>query len=259
MRRSPLRNTDPESPESRHLWMQVAEIIAEEVERLEPGTRLPSEAEQRVRFDVSRVTLRQALYYVQAQGLLESRPGLGWFAVDGSLREEQGSRSGQPVFEPPGKLMSFSDMARSRNLTPDSLVLERAVHPATYSEAEAFSIAPGAEVLLLRRLRRLDGHAVAVDTSLVPLAILPTAMSIDFSTVSLHDCFRAAGAAPTIADTEVEAIVANDTQARLLDVHEGFPLLNVQQAFYDSRNRAIERAVITYRGDRYRYRARLTT
>jgi GntR family transcriptional regulator len=240
------------------LWKQIADRIAAEVEPLEPGTRLPSEAEQRARYEVSRVTLRQALFHVQAQGLLESKPGLGWFRVDAAVAaEERAGQRGQPVFEPPGKIMSFSDMARSRGLVPDSVVLERAVHPATFSEAEAFAIAPGADVMLLRRLRRLDGMSVAVDTSLVPLSILPTAMSFDFATVSLHDCFRAAGHAPTIADTEVEAIVATEAQARMLDVAEGFPLLNVQQAFYDARNRAIERAVITYRADRYRFRARL--
>ncbi len=162
------------------------------------------------------------------------------------------------MFEVPGKIMSFSDMARSRRLAPDSIVLERSVHPAPFAEAEALNVVPGADVLLLKRLRRLDGLPVAIDTSLVPLAILPTAMSIDFSTASLHDCFRAAGAAPTTADTEVEAIVATEANARLLDVPEGFPLLNVQQAFFDATGRPIERAVITYRGDRYRYRARLS-
>jgi DNA-binding GntR family transcriptional regulator len=249
--------TDQQGSAAPRLWQRVADRIAEEVADLEPGTRLPSEAEQRARFDVSRVTLRQALSHVQAQGLLESRPGQGWFRVDESAPRDEDD--GSPVFEPPGKIMSFSDMARSRGLVPDSIVLERAVHPATFSESEAFAIAPGADVLLLRRLRRLDGMSVAVDTSLVPLSILPTALTIDFSAVSLHDCFRAAGHAPAIADTEVEAIVAGEAQARLLDVPEGFPLLNVQQAFYDSRNRAIERAVITYRGDRYRFRARLNT
>lgn len=254
MSRTIVQETEVDSPMP--LWEQVAQVIEAEVQSMTPGTRLPSEAEQGARFEVSRVTLRQALQFVQSKGLLESRAGLGWFAADGSAKEAR--RPSTPVFEPPGKLMSFTDMARSRRLVPDSIVLERNVHPAPFNEAEALNIAPGAEVLLLKRLRRLDGLSVAVDTSLVPLAVLPNALLIDFSTASLHDCFRAAGAAPVVADTEVEAIVANEAQARLLDVPEGFPLLNVQQAFFDAAGRPIERAVITYRGDRYRYRSRLS-
>ncbi len=253
MSRTIVHETEVDSPMP--LWEQVAQVIEAEAQSMKPGTRLPSEAEQCARFEVSRVTLRQALQFVQAKGLLESRAGTGWFASDGATREP---RPSTPVFEPPGKLMSFSDMARSRRLVPDSIVLERNVHPAPFNEAEALNIAPGADVFFLKRLRRLDGLSVAVDTSLVPLAILPNALSIDFSTASLHDCFRSAGAAPVVADTEVEAIVANEAQARLLEVAEGFPLLNVQQAFFDASGRPIERAVITYRGDRYRYRSRLS-
>ena len=41
------------------------------------------------------------------------------------------------------------------------------------SEAELFAIAPGAELFELRRLRTLDGLPVALDASLVPLAVAP--------------------------------------------------------------------------------------
>ncbi len=241
------------------LWEQIANVIAGEVIDWAPGVRLPSESEQRARFAVSRVTLRQALMHVQLQGLVESKPGLGWFVVDGKAKRdaEEAPASRQPLFEPPGKLMSFSDMARSRTLHPDSVVLEKKVHSATFEEAESLGIAPGADVLLLRRLRRLDGLSVAVDCSLLPLAVLPHAMDIDFSRASLHDSFRAAGAQPTTADTEVEAVVADAKHATMLDVPEGFPLLKIRQAFFDASGRAIERGLIIYRADRYRYRARL--
>lgn len=249
------RATETDAPSGiRRLWERVADAVAAEIEHLEPGARLPSEAEQRARFGVSRVTLRQALSHLQSQGKVEPKPGLGWFTADASTPRQ----AAQPraVFEPPGKLMSFTDLARSRGLVPDSVVLERSVHGATVTEAEAFAIAPGAQVMRLQRLRRLDGLSVAVDTSLVPLAVLPTSMTTDFSTTSLHACFRAAGAAPELVDTEIEAIVADEARARLLEVPEGFPLLSVHQIFYDARHRVIERAVIAYRADRYRYRAR---
>lgn len=257
MQGSVKRRDDGDSLAVMPLWEQVAHILTSEVESLEIGTRLPSEAEQCSRFSVSRATLRQALANVQSQGLIESKPGLGWFRADGSANT--GEEVSSPVFEPAGKIMSFSDMARSRQLVPDSVILERRVHRASFTEAEALQVAPGADILLLKRLRRLSGLTVALDVSLVPLSVLPRAMSIDFSTASLHACFRAAGAPPTTAHTEIEAIVANEENSRLLDVPEGFPLLSVQQAFFDARGRAIERAVITYRGDRYRFRARLST
>jgi GntR family transcriptional repressor for pyruvate dehydrogenase complex len=51
-----------------------------EGEALKPGDRLPSERELAEQFQVSRVTVRQALSVLQAMGLVESRVGDGTFA-----------------------------------------------------------------------------------------------------------------------------------------------------------------------------------
>jgi GntR family transcriptional regulator len=252
---------DPQLP----LWRRVANAIELEIEiSAAPGSRLPSEEEQRARYGVSRVTLRQALRHLQEKGLLVPSAGRGWFVRDDRRDDGDGARSSltshpepRQIFEPPGKLMSFSDMARSRGMEPDSVVIDSTTRPATFDEAEALRIAPGADVFLLRRLRRINGLAVALDRNLIPLHILPDALSRDFRTSSLHDAFRAVGAAPVVADAEFEAVVAEAGQAALLDVEVGFPLLKARQTFFDTGGRIIERGEIVYRGDRYRYRTRL--
>lgn len=238
------------------LWQQVADAIGADIESKAPGEQLASEAEHSLRFGVSRVTVRQALQHLQDHGLIESQAGRGWFVAARS--DSSAGQSGRrPLYERPGKLMSFSDMARSQGVTPDSVVLEKRVRPSTFDEAESLGIVPGAEVFVLRRLRRLDRLAVAVDRSLIPLAVLPDALGTDFSRASLHDCFRAANAGPAMAEAEAEATIADPEYAQLLEVAEGFPLLKVRQAFFDAAGRPIERAVIVYRSDRYRFRTRL--
>jgi GntR family transcriptional regulator len=239
-----------------HLWEQVVATLEAEIEAREPGTRLPSEAAQSSRLDVSRVTLRQALLKLQERGLVESRPGRGWFVADGTAPKVS-SIGDRPIFEPPGKLMGFSEMARSRGSTPDSVVLEQITRPATFDEAEGLAVMPGDEVLVLRRLRRLNGVPVAVDRSVVPLSVLPNALAIDFKRASLHAAFNAANARLAVAETEVEAIVADAKLASLLKIDIGFPLLKIRQAFFDARGRVVERGEIIYRGDRYRFRSRL--
>jgi GntR family transcriptional regulator len=247
-----------ENDHTTHLWQQVADAVKAEIAASSaPGRQLPSEASQGARFGVSRVTLRQALLHLQQAGLIESRPGRGWFVIERKRDPLSAGADRRTIFEPPGKLMSFSDMGRSRGLVPDSVVLERRVRSASFEEAETLSIAPGAKVLLLRRLRRLNGLAVAVDDNLIPMYILPEALDMDFATNSLHAAFCAADASPNSAETEVDAIVADKRQARLLEVNEGFPLLRVRQAIFDDHGRAIEQGVITYRSDRYRYRSKL--
>jgi GntR family transcriptional regulator len=247
------------------LWRRVANAIELEIELSgAAGSRLPSEGEQCARYGVSRVTLRQALGHLQGKALVVPSPGRGWFVRDGKQEggdEAPANLTSYPeprqIFETPGRLMSFSDMARSRGMEPDSVVLDSTTRPATFDEAEALRIAPGSEVFLLRRLRRINGLAVALDRNLIPLHVLPDALSRNFTTSSLHEAFRAVGAAPVVAEAEFEAVAAEARQAALLDVETGFPLLKARQAFFDARGRIIERGEIVYRGDRYRYRTRL--
>jgi GntR family transcriptional regulator len=234
------------------LWEQAAAQIEAEMAGEPPGTRLPSEAEQAARLGVSRVTIRQALVSLQRRGRIESSPGRGWFVV-----EEPTPAGGRPLFEPPGRLMGFSHMARSKGSSPDSVVLEQTSRPATFEEADALSIMPGDEVLVLRRIRRLNGAPVAIDRSLVPLFLIPDALDRDFASGSLQDALTSAGSASVTADTEVEAIAADSELAALLRVPTDFALLKVRQAFFDATGRPVERGLIIYRGDRYRFRSRL--
>ena len=152
-------------------------------------------------------------------------------------------------------LQSFTEMARSRGLTAGAVVLHCVRRPAELDEADDLGIAPGAPVLSLRRLRLLDGIAVAVDHSLVPSALLPDVGADDFRDASLYSALRRHGVSPQRADYEVQAIAADAEGARLLEVEPGAPLLSARQVCLDDRGRRIERGHITYRGDRYRFRA----
>src|SRR5262249_58226512 len=110
-------------------------------------------------------------------------------------------------------LVSFSDMARARGLRASSRVLAAATRPSTLHEAEQLSLAPGAPVFQLRRLRFLDGIAVGLEVTRIPVAVAPALASTDFSQTSLYDELRAAGVIPTRADYDVQAFAADPHHA----------------------------------------------
>lgn len=209
------------------------------------GARLPSERELCVRFAISRVTLRRALNRLASEGLITSSQGRGWYV------------STERVSEPANVLMSFSAMARSQRLTPSSKVLKHQVRSADLDEAEQLGIAPGAQILDLHRLRLLDDLPVAIDRSRVPVALAPAIADHDFTDGSLYDALTEAGVAPHRADYSVEALPADNYQAAMLDLQPGKPLLVTRQITYLADNRIVELGGITYRGDRYRFRATL--
>jgi GntR family transcriptional regulator len=240
---STRRGTEPA------LWERVSEELEAEIAGGTPGARerLASEAALGRRFGVSRVTLRQALAYLEQRGIVHPQAGRGWYV--GPADDDR------PVSEEPGVLQSFTEMAASRGLRAGAVVLHCLRRPAEFDEAEQLGVAPGADLLSLRRLRQLDGISVAVDHSLVPAYLLPEVDADVFRDASLYAALQRHGVRPYRADYEVQAIAADAEHAELLGVEPGTPLLSAHQLCVDDQGRRIERGHITYRGDRYRFRA----
>lgn len=67
----------------RGLVPEIVEQIAERIRTgmIEAGTKLPTEAEIMAEFQVSRTVIREALSRLQASGLVETRHGIGTFAL----------------------------------------------------------------------------------------------------------------------------------------------------------------------------------
>jgi len=66
------------------------------------------------------------------------------------------------------------------------------------------------------------------------------------------------GIFPTEADETLEVTLATKTEADLLQVAEGSPLLLNERTLWSQDRKAIEFVRILYRGDRYKYFLRLT-
>jgi GntR family transcriptional regulator len=231
------------------LYRRVKETLARQITdgTMPPGAQLPSERSLCERFGVSRVTARRALTALVEEGLVVSSPGRGWYVSEG------------PLSEPPNMLLSFTAMARARGFDPSARVLRSEVRSATLDESESLQVAPGAELLELERVRLLDGLPVAVDRSLVPVALCPAIVTSDFARESLYDVLaREARVVPISAACTIEATSAGEEIGSLLDVGPHEPVLVSQQVTKDRSGRPVELSRIVYRGDRYRFRTTLT-
>ena len=237
---SPLAGTQP-------LHDRVREAIAAQITSgaIPPGTRLQSERDLADRMGVSRVTVRRALEALAGDGLVRAARGSGRFV------------SLPALVEPSNVLLSFTELGAERGLQATSRVLRSRVRPATLAEAEVLTVAPGADLFELDRLRMLDGMAVALDHTRIPVALAPQLPAIDFQTASLYAALDTAGAGLVRADYTTEAVAADATQARQLGISPGDPLLLTTTTGYDASDRVVELGVTAYRSDRYRFRATL--
>lgn len=223
-------------------YVQLAQGLRQNIAagKLRPGSALPAERELAARLGVSRVTLRQGLGLLEAEGLLERRRGSGTF-VAGSAHTSQHL----------GLLSSFSDEVRARGSVPGARVLGFVRGRPTPQEALSLALSPTEEVYRLRRLRTSDGDPLAIEESTLPAALIGPLSAADVTDASLYALLGERRLAPARAIRHLRAQNADPEQARLLGVEVGAALLNTERVSWLASGRPIEYARACYRGDRY--------
>lgn len=73
----------PRARRPKGLVSEIVDNLASSIRQgdLQPGDKLPTEAEIMLRFDVSRTVIRESLSRLQASGLVETRHGIGTFVL----------------------------------------------------------------------------------------------------------------------------------------------------------------------------------
>ena len=231
------------------LYIQVKEALLDEISagQYRPHDRLPSERELSTRFDVSRMTVRQALLDLARDGAIYARVGKGTFVATPKIDQQLRT------------LTSFSQDVRSRGGKPTSQVLEARATAASSEVAAALRLDTGAPVLVLSRLRLADGVPLAIETTNLPQALCPDLFQHDFAVESLYAVLRSDYAIePAQAEQVIEAALAAPREAELLALTPPAAVLRMQRLTLDSAGLPIEYVHSTYRSDRYKFRSVLT-
>ncbi|GAB7002911.1 GntR family transcriptional regulator [Nocardioides sp. AN3] len=213
----------------------IREYVRQLVAGEQPGAPAPSERELVSRFGVARMTVRQALDALVAEGLLERKPGRGTFVA----RPRRGST---PV-------LSFTEEMARRGMVAESQTLTFRLEQAGVGVARALGLAEGGTVIHWRRLRHADGAPMCVEDAYLNEALLPRFVR-DPAPVSLYEELGARGMRPTWVEDGVSADVAAADEAQLLDLTPGAPVVRKQRRGM-AAERIVEVSRAAYRADRY--------
>jgi len=215
--------------------VQVREHVRTLVAGSAPGSPAPSERELVQRFGVARMTVRQALDALVAEGLLERMPGRGTFVA----RPRRA----------PSRLTSYTEEMRRRGLLPESQTLLARREQAGPGVARALQITEGDAVIHWRRLRRGDGTPVCVEDAYLNEVLLPGFLQSGMPT-SLYDALDARGLRPTWGEDSITADLASETESALLEVAAGTAVLrHSRRAMAGEKTIEVSRSV--YRADRF--------
>jgi len=133
------------------------------------GAKLPSERQLSEQFHTTRVTLREALASLEADGVIYREDRRGWFVAPDRLTYN------------PTINANFHQMVQSQNRVPATKLVEAVRVTAPLKVQKAMDIDSDSEVYRLKRLRSVDGRTVLYTENYIQPAFFPDLLQHDLS------------------------------------------------------------------------------
>lgn len=230
------------------LYLQLMESIISEIEtdNYKENEKLPSERELCTLYDVSRITVRQALQELEREGYIYKLHGKGTFVAPGSYNQNL------------IKLYSFTEEMKSLGKRPSTKVLSFQKMKADERLVRKMSLATQEEVYQIVRLRLADEEPLMYETSYLPAAVFPDLDGEEFNRRPMYDIFS--NVYQVTVEKAVErfsATAVRPEEAEHLEVHANQPAMLIKRfAYY--KDSLIEYTLSVARGDKFEYTVDLT-
>lgn len=225
------------------IYHQLEELLKQQIESgvLGEDEAIPSERELSEKFQISRMTVRQAINNLVLEGYLYRLKGRGTFVNKKRVEQElQG-------------LTSFTEDMLTRGMVPTSRLVSFDIIESDALTAKALDIEEKNPVYCFGRIRLADGLPMAIETAYVPVSLVP-GLTEEIINQSLYR-YLEEQLMLTISEAkqEIEASVANFQEARLLEIDEGAPVLLIERTSYLADETPFEFVRSSFRADRYRF------
>lgn len=204
------------------------------------GDKLPSETELAESYSVSRMTARHAITELVEQRLVTRMQGKGAFVVGDKIERRMRAFTG------------FHEDMLARGLHPGSRTLAREVRRCTADEARHLRIRAHEDVLVITRLRSLEGIELGWQQLVIPPFLIEPVQAVDVDVSSFYAFLRENGRAISRAHQKVEAVL-DPRVAELLSAPTTTPFLRFEKVSYTDGDTPVELLTSVFRGDRFAF------
>jgi len=224
-------------------YHRIAESLRERIRSgaLAPGARLDNQRRLARSFDVTVMTLRQALEVLERDKLITRRHGLGTFVAAPSIDYDI-----LQLRRLAGDLSAQGERVATRVLGSRSVAADRRV-------TTALGLAPRSRVVLLERLRLVGGRPMSLQYSFLPPRIGEEVVRADLGHTPLHQVLEfKLGIVVRSARETVSAIRLGRREARELECRVGAPAFESERVSADASGEAVVFDRVFIPGDRFR-------
>lgn len=235
---------DPESAVPLYHQLKTALRSAIEAGVWAPDQAIPPERELIERYCVSRITVRQALADLVAEGLLYRRHGKGTFVAD---------RRPGPITESLTELTGHLEELQLRGLPAEVEVLSLERRPMPPDVGQALQRSAGSEGWFLYRRVMLDGEPLMLSEVYLPADLNIPLGPETVKRVGMARLLEQHGYPPLRGAQRIAARRASPAEAGLLRVEPGEAALLVTRVIRGSGDLPLVWFRTLYRADRYAY------
>ncbi len=229
------------------LYYQLETILRNKITSgdYSPDTPLPSEDALAEEYEVSRITVRQALSSLEQDGLVIRQRGKGTFVSENTN-----------TLELPRFTGSIEDLILMGKRTKTKVIESSWIDPPDIIRQRLK--VKEAKVLRIEKIRHIEGDPFSHVFNYLPPELgnkLP--MELVKSKPMLMILEDELGVRANEAEQSVEATIADVTDASLLDIRVGDPLLKAERTVYDVKGNPVEYVTVVYRADKYAFTMKL--
>jgi GntR family transcriptional regulator len=224
-------------------YHRIAESLRDRIREgdLTPGMRLDNQRALARSFGVTLMTLRQALELLERENLIARRHGLGTFVAAPSIDYD--------ILQ----LRRFAGDLSAQGEHVTTRVLGSRLAPADRRVTDALALRPRGRVVVIERLRLVEGHPMSLQRSFLPPALGEPVLEADLRVTPLIQVLEfKLGITIERARETVSAVRLGRREARELGCLAGMPAFESERVSYDAAGGPVVFDRVYIPGDRFR-------
>jgi GntR family transcriptional regulator len=230
------------------LYAQLKHVLRE---RILNGTykvhqQLPSESDISADFEVSRITVRQALSDLQNEGLIFKIPGKGTYV------------SKPKAFQQLTQLEGFAEAMSPMGYEIYNKVISHKLIPAPPLIAEKLDLEVDQPITEIKRVRFLNREPISLEITYLPEEIGERLRKADLASRDIFIVMENDyGITLGHADLQIDALLADQPMAGLLCIPDGTAILRLERLTHTAEGEPLDFEYLYFRGDAFQYRLRI--
>lgn len=225
------------------LYKQLKAHIKSDIENriLKPNQKIPTELELSHMYKISRMTVRKAIAELVEEDILARKQGKGTYVQEPKIAEDLIHCN------------SFTNLCKRNGKVPGGKTLLFLMKDATDRDIEELRLAPGERVIHIQRLRYANDVPVMLENLFFP-GHLKDILVENLDDVSLYQILQNKYNLHTGGSImQIEISEATSSEAALLEVRSGTPLLLVREIVYDQNKNPLHRTKSLLLGNKFKY------